>query len=84
MAYRPYPNVDRALRQLTRHRKPVAEVPSALRPLVTAMAQMRAESRRVLAAWRPDFAMDARTGSVTPFPVGEYRLSTRPVVGGGR
>ncbi|HEY9412601.1 MAG TPA: hypothetical protein VIP77_23705 [Jiangellaceae bacterium] len=79
MAYRPYPNADRARRQ-------------ALRTLLPAQIDLLQWRMRLAAAghaspieWRPDFQMDARTGAVEEFPVDEYRLSTRPrIVGGGR
>lgn len=69
MSYRPYPNRDRALAQVARHRVAEGEVPPALRPVVAGLAQFRENARRVVEAW----------------PVGEYQLSTRPrVVSGGR
>jgi hypothetical protein len=61
MAHRPYPNRDRALRQLTRHPRTEADVPPALRPFVQGVSQFRENARRAVEAW----------------PVGEYRLSTR-------
>lgn len=72
MAYRPYPNADRALRNL-RHQQAVylyGQVPQ----------------RHVLGLepWRPDFLMDGSSGDVIPFPVDEYRLSTRPGVVSGQ
>jgi hypothetical protein len=70
MAYRPYPNADRALAQVYRHAPADPETPAlpALRPLAAAMGQLRERSRRAVEAW----------------PVGEYRLSTRPrIVSGG-
>jgi hypothetical protein len=68
MAHRPYPNADRALRQLDRHEPavPALAMPECLRPMVDSFARMRQRNRSV----------------VTQFPVGEYRLSTRPVVSG--
>jgi hypothetical protein len=78
MAYRPYPNVDRARRQ-------------ALRSLLPARIALMEWRMRVAAAghsvpidmWLPDFQMDAQTGGVEPFPVDEYRLSSRPRIVGG-
>lgn len=79
MTYRPYPNVERARRQ-------------ALRTLLPARIALLEWRMRVAAAghsvpidlWLPDFEMDARTGAIEKFPVGEYRLSSRPrIVGGG-
>lgn len=81
MAYRPYPNVDRALAQVARHYPPVPvlQVSEALRPLVASMSRLRANTRLAMEAstWHPDFQMDARTGDVKPYPVGAYVLSTR-------
>ena len=72
MNHRPYPNADRASRNLRRQQ---------------AVYQYgRVPQRYVLGldAWRPDFLMDGSSGDVIPFPADEYRLSTRPrVVGGG-
>jgi hypothetical protein len=70
MSYRPYPNADRALRQIDRHYAPPSQGREleCLRPLGEALAKLCMDSRRAVEAW----------------PVGEYRLSTRaPVVGGG-
>lgn len=70
MSFRPYPNVDRALRQLDRHRPavPVVEL-ECLRPVGEAFDRLRVNTRRA-----------AEQG----FGVDEYRLSTRPrVVSGG-
>ncbi|MGW0585231.1 hypothetical protein ACWD25_57315 [Streptomyces sp. NPDC002920] len=68
MSYRPYPNTDRALRQLTRRPSPEVEVPPALRPLAESMARLRVNTQRAVKALRVD----------------TYRLSTRPrVVSGG-
>ena len=65
MPYRPYPNVDRALRQVARHVQPAPVIPMtpALRGAVAFMEQMRLSARRVLEAHG--------------VPVDEYRLSTR-------
>lgn len=64
MSHRPYPNVDRALRQLTRHAQPVPDSPTleCLRPLADSLAQLRENTRRAAAQG---------------FGVDEYRLSTR-------
>jgi hypothetical protein len=68
MSYRPYPNADRALAQVARHRRAEVEVPPALQPVVASLARFRENARRVVEAW----------------PEGEYRLSTLPrVVSGG-
>jgi hypothetical protein len=73
MAYRPYPNVDRARHQLARHYpEPPAEVeaPECLRPVAASLAQLRAHTRQA-----------AGQG----FGGGGYVLSTRRlgVVSGG-
>ncbi|MGW2048515.1 hypothetical protein ACWCPF_25535 [Streptomyces sp. NPDC001858] len=71
MSHRPYPNRERALRQLERHVDPAPAIPAptALLQFGESMARMREGARRVLAA---QFAVD------------EYRLSTRPgIVSGG-
>ncbi|WP_409469041.1 hypothetical protein [Streptomyces sp. HC307] len=64
MAYRPYPNVDRALKQLDRHYPdpPAIEMPEGLRLLAKSFAQLRANTRRA-----------AKQG----FGAGRYVLSTR-------
>lgn len=64
MAYRPYPNIDRALRQLARHAQPVPDSPTleCLRPLADSLAKLRVNAQR---AADQGFGLD------------EYRLSTR-------
>jgi len=72
VTYRPYPNADRASRNLRRQQ--------------AVFLYGRVPQRHVLGldAWRPDFLMDGSSGDVIPFPVDEYRLSTRrPVVSDG-
>jgi hypothetical protein len=72
MAYRPYPNADRALRQLDRHYPVAPEAPvlECLRPMTESFDRLRANARRA-----------ADRG----FGVGTYVLSTRPgVVSGGQ
>lgn len=63
MSYRPYPNADRALRQLDRHTRPATPVPAALRAFDEGFAQLRENTRN--------------RAPVQLFPVGEYRLWTR-------
>jgi hypothetical protein len=65
MAHRPYPNPDRALRQLHRHdpRRSEALTPPAWRELSEGLARLRRNTRRALAAQRQW--------------TGEYRMSTR-------
>lgn len=48
MAYRPYPNVDRALKQLDRHYPPapVPSLPPALRAVGDSLGQLRENTRR--------------------------------------
>jgi hypothetical protein len=63
MAHRPYPNADRALRQLDRHTPaaPTLAMPECLRPMAESFARMRQRNQAI----------------VTQFPVGEYQLSAR-------
>lgn len=81
MAYRPYPNADRALKQLDRHYPLAPELRGleCLRPMEESFAKLRVAAKD----WRPDFIMD-ETGRQAPF-VGRYVLSSRRlgVVGGG-
>lgn len=81
MSFRPYPDVDRALRQVARGRR--LEPPSEfqLRLAEGAGAALEAAGR----AFEP-FAQGFRTAGVVAAapPVDEYRLSSRPrIVGGG-
>lgn len=64
MAYRPYPNVDRALNQLDRHYpdSPAAEMPEGLRQLGASFTRLRENTQR-----------SAEQG----FGMGTYVLSTR-------
>lgn len=64
MAYRPYPNVDRALNQIDRHypNPPATEMPESLRPMAESFARLRENTRRA-----------AEQG----FGTGTYVLSTR-------
>ncbi|CAL9350022.1 hypothetical protein SUDANB1_00441 [Streptomyces sp. enrichment culture] len=64
MAHRPYPNVDRALRQLDRHYPPapVTPMPPALRSVGDAIGQLRKNAQRAAAQG---------------FGAGTYVLSTR-------
>ena len=65
MAYRPYPNVDRAWNQLQRHYPAELEgqTPEAFRPMLASFAQLRENTR--LAAKQAVRAL------------GEYQISTR-------
>lgn len=45
MSHRPYPNADRALRQLARHTPPEPPTIPALAPLGEALAQAKASAR---------------------------------------
>ncbi|MFI0135563.1 hypothetical protein [Streptomyces luteogriseus] len=69
MSYRPYPNRERALKQLDRHYPPVIEL-ECLRPMADSVAKLRANTQRA-----------AGQG----FGAGTYVLSTRRpgVVSGG-
>lgn len=64
MAYRPYPNADRALKQLDRHYPPapVIPMPPALRAVGDAIGQLRKNTQRAAAQG---------------FGAGTYVLSTR-------
>lgn len=64
MTYRPYPNADRALRQISRHYpdEPVISMAECLRPMAESFTKLRVHVQRA-----------ADKG----FGVGEYRLSTR-------
>ena len=73
MSFRPFPNVDRALAQVRRHRPDasVIQLPERLRPMAESVAALRVNTQR---------AADQGFG-MTP---DEYRLSSRPgIVGGG-
>lgn len=52
MAYRPYPNVDRAMNQLARHYPdppaPVVEMRECLRLMADSFAQLRVQARRAI------------------------------------
>lgn len=73
MSFRPYPNVDRALAQVTRRRPsaPVIEMPECLRPMAESFDRLRVNTQR---AAEQGFGMTAD----------EYRLSARPRVVGGQ
>lgn len=67
MAHRPYPNRDRALRQLARHAPPAAAViqtAECLRPMLDSLAKLRADVQGIIV-------------TSAGFAVGEYRMSTR-------
>lgn len=65
MAYRPYPNADRALRQLARHEQPAPPiaVTPALRATVEFVGEMQKFARQVVAS--------------AGYSVDKYRPSTR-------
>lgn len=50
MTYRPYPNADRARRQIARHYPDPPEAPmrECLRPVVKSFAQLRVNARRAI------------------------------------
>ncbi len=85
MAYRPYPNAARALRQIDRHypAAPVLQMPECLRPMAESLDSLRVNAQRAVESWRPDFVMGGRTGAVEPYPLDEYCLSSRPGDVGG-
>lgn len=75
MSHRPYPDVDRALRQVARGRRPEPPSEFQLRLAREAGAAMDAAGRVL-----EPLARGLRQG----FGVDEYRLSSRPrIVGGG-
>ena len=75
MTYRPYPDADRARRQIDRHYPPapVIQMPECLRPMAESFDRLRE------IAW--ERAMDGPTWQpglrIAAPPVDEYRLSTR-------
>lgn len=73
MAHRPYPNSDRALRQLGRHERPAAASLSGAEQLENAAAvlSMSGVSARELSERWQGALDDPR------YRLGEYRLSTR-------
>lgn len=77
MSHRPYPDRERALRQLDRHypSTPATPMLECLRPVAEGFDRLRATRVRVqLPALR-----------IAAPPVDDYRLSTRPgVVSGGQ
>jgi len=65
MNHRPYPNRDRALRQLHRHdpRRGLILVPPAVASLAEGMARLRKNTRKALVAqahWTGDKVMSTR------------------------
>jgi hypothetical protein len=81
MAYRPYPNADRALRQVDRHRQPAPPSEFQLSLAEQANAALEAAGR----ALEPFMRGIRRNAAMVSPPVDEYRLSTRPgVVSGGQ
>jgi hypothetical protein len=73
MSHRPYPNVDRALKQIDRH---YPDPPAPVIPMSPAMQSIGDGFQRI----RTGLQQAARQG----FGAGTYVLSTRPrVVGGG-
>lgn len=72
MSYRPYPNLDRALAQLDRGRRPEPPSKFHLHLAGQANAAMEAAGR----ALEPFARSLARMAEPQDFPVDEYRLST--------
>lgn len=83
MSHRPYPNVDRARRQVERHEDETPPYREP-RPLTPFGQQWAVNARAVLKAAQPSLTLAAaRLHAAFAPPVDEYRLSTRgPVVGG--
>jgi hypothetical protein len=77
MAYRPYPNTDRALRQLDRHRQPEQLTEFQLRLAEQAQGAMEMADRLVGPVVRNFREGLARWADGQQPPVDEYRLSTR-------
>lgn len=52
MTFRPYPNVDRAMKQLARHYPdppaPAVEMRDCLRPMAASFARLRVNARRAI------------------------------------
>jgi hypothetical protein len=83
MVYRPYPNADRALRQLDRHRQPEPPTEFQLRLAEQAQAAMEMADRLVGPVVRNFREGLARWADGQQPRVGEYSLSSRPGVVGG-
>ncbi|GGV37419.1 hypothetical protein GCM10010293_41230 [Streptomyces griseoflavus] len=64
MAYRPYPNVDRALNQVGRHYQvqPVVEL-ECLRPMSESFTRLRESARKVLADQPGRYVLSTRRDS---------------------
>ena len=77
MAYRPYPNVDRALHQLDRRRSPEPPTEFQLRLAEQAQAAMEVADRLVGPVVRNFREGLARWAEAQHPPVDEYRMSTR-------
>ncbi len=84
MSYRPYPNRDRALKQLARHIDEAAPSNPTVPQDGTLLRQHLAAAQPTGASLATAFARLGQLRPVEAWPVGEYRLSTRPrVVSGG-
>ncbi|MFC4502949.1 MULTISPECIES: hypothetical protein [Streptomyces] len=83
MSHRPYPNTDRALRQLTRHDDETPPIPAAsLRPVTPLEWKLFDGLTAVTQAAGAALAESLMRALPA---AGEYRLSTRPgVVSGGK
>lgn len=87
MAYRPYPNVDRSLRQLDRHQPPAPamEMPECLRPMAESFARLR--ETVIPAPVRYVIGLGRNVGnirSVTEGEVATLRQMERPGIVGGQ
>lgn len=87
MAYRPYPNADRALRQLDRHYPTAPEAPvlEYLRPTAASFHRLRENAARVvqIKPARSAILIGGRPWDADPEPAGTYRLVSHPGVVGG-
>lgn len=82
MTYRPYPNADRALRQIDRHIDEAGPITEAAPRAVTPFGQQlidgtNAAVQAVGASLAASLAQMRRPQPVEQPPVGEYRLATR-------
>jgi hypothetical protein len=76
MAHRPYPNADRARRQIARHDDEIGPVDDQTRPLSPLTLKLTAEMSAGLQAFGSSLATMLTPARQAP-PVDEYRLSTR-------
>lgn len=78
MTYRPYPNIDRALRQLDRHIDEVGPITEAAPRAATPFGQQLIDgTSAAVQAVGSSLAASFAKMLPQPPPVDEYRLSTR-------